>query len=73
VSREQQLLRSTPWQKKESSRLGAAPTAHFLLLTAYCLLLLQVLLDLPLERGLGHRADHGVHVLPVLKEEDARD
>ncbi len=33
--------------------------------------LTQVLLDLPFERHLGHCADHGVDVLPVLEEEDA--
>jgi hypothetical protein len=32
-----------------------------------------VLLDLPLQRRLRHRTDHGVHVLAVLEEQDAGD
>src|SRR3954470_21108949 len=33
----------------------------------------QMLLDLAFQRSLGHSTNYGVHVLPVLKEEDAWD
>src|SRR5690349_19350286 len=54
-----------------TARLSQPPPSRLPVVPVLSPLLKKVLLDLSFESGLRYRADHGVHVLPVLEEENA--